>query len=363
MRWATSWTMVSSDLLRLWRSIEEEVAVAVDRLETGISPWLIRWALLHDQAAARPGGRSRSGGRPRTALGADQVGEHAARADRRQLVDVADQDQPAARGGTACSRWWASTVSSIDASSTISRSHGERVLARRARTPSSAGSNSSRRWIVLASPPVASASRLAARPVGAARQHLLALLLEDGDDAADQRRLAGARAAGDHQHLARQPRADRLALLAGELDPLLLLEPVDRPVDVDLERQRRLDHQRAQAAGDPDLGRVERLRGRPRLGLAGPASSGSTTTCSPSARAATACVDGAARRASRSFSAFLERGGVGAGRRGRGRRPRASRWSTPACDALRRRRFGMPSAAAILSAVRKPMPWMSVASR
>ncbi len=109
--------------------------------------------------------------------------------------------------------------------------------------------------------------RLAARRLGEAlggaaggrrQQHLLALLFEDPDEAPHQRRLAGAGAAGDHQHLAGEAGADGLPLLAGELDRLALLEPVEGAVDVDLQRQRRLDEERPQARRDPGLGSVKR---------------------------------------------------------------------------------------------------------
>ena len=65
---------------------------------------------------------------------------------------------------------------------------------------------------VRASRPVASASRLAARPVGAARRTVLAPFAEDVGDGPDDGRLAGARAAGDDQDLPLERFPDGLPL-------------------------------------------------------------------------------------------------------------------------------------------------------
>ncbi len=62
------------------------------RAQSGIRPSLMRWALamMRLSAAWRKTSVSRT---TRHRARADDVGEHLARADRRQLVDVADQDQ------------------------------------------------------------------------------------------------------------------------------------------------------------------------------------------------------------------------------------------------------------------------------
>ena len=70
-------------------------------------------------------------------------------------------------GRTAFSRWFISSRSSIEASSTTkkSRSSGFSSLCLNPST----GENSNKRWMVLAGCPVASERRFAARPVGEAR--------------------------------------------------------------------------------------------------------------------------------------------------------------------------------------------------
>ena len=71
--------------------------------------------------------------------------------------------------------------------------------------------------MVCARRPVASESRLAARPVGAARSTLLRAPSQLCDQRAHDGRLAGAGAAGDHHHAAPSDRVDGAALLGGEL--------------------------------------------------------------------------------------------------------------------------------------------------
>ena len=73
----------------------------------------------------------------------------------------------AARSGTARMSACINGTSTIDVSSTTSRSHVSGFSSFLLKLPV-LGSTSSRRWIVLASRPVLSLSRLAARPVGAA---------------------------------------------------------------------------------------------------------------------------------------------------------------------------------------------------
>ena len=72
----------------------------------------------------------------------------------------------AAASGTALSSDCISKTSTMETSSTTSRSHSSGVSSLRLK-PKVFGSNSSRRWMVRASRPVASVMRRAARPVGA----------------------------------------------------------------------------------------------------------------------------------------------------------------------------------------------------
>ena len=81
-----------------------------------------------------------------------------------------------------------------------------------------------------------------------------ALLLEDGDDAADQGRLAGPRAAGQDHHLGGQGPLQGVALLGRQADLPLALEPADGPLDVDLERQGVLSGELPHQLGDASLG-------------------------------------------------------------------------------------------------------------
>ena len=79
--------------------------------------------------------------------------------------------------------------------------------------PPVSGEYSSRRWMVLASRPQASASRRAARPVGAASVALTPAL---ESAASNERRsvvLPGAGATGDHGDVALERAAERRALL------------------------------------------------------------------------------------------------------------------------------------------------------
>ena len=72
----------------------------------------------------------------------------------------------AALSGIALTSAFISRTSTIEVSSTTSRSQSSGFASSR-RKPPPFGSTSRRRWIVLASKPVASFMRLAARPVGA----------------------------------------------------------------------------------------------------------------------------------------------------------------------------------------------------
>src|SRR5262252_7791428 len=94
----------------------------------------------------------------------DDVSQHLPRPDGRQLVDVPQQQQ--ARFGRALKSARINGTSTMDVSSTTSRSQSRAFSSLRRKLPV-LGSVSRRRWIVLASRPVLSDSRFAARPVGA----------------------------------------------------------------------------------------------------------------------------------------------------------------------------------------------------
>ena len=107
----------------------------------------------------------------------------------------------------------------------------ERALAFRLKPPP-LGSTSSRRWIVLASCPVVSFSRLAARPVGAPSRRLTRLGCQNAQDRLHDRGLADAWSTGDHEHLGRQRQAHGRSLGRGELEADPLFNPGHRLVGI-----------------------------------------------------------------------------------------------------------------------------------
>ena len=157
----------------------------------------------------------------------DDVGQHLPRPDRGQLVDVADQDQRRPWRGTALSSACISGTSTIETSSTTSRSHSSGCSSPRLKPPW-AGSASSSRCRVLASVPGGLAQPLGG-PAGRCRQGDGGRLgRQDLEDAVDQGGLADARPAGDHQQLGAQGQPHRLPLARGQGDPGLALDPGDR---------------------------------------------------------------------------------------------------------------------------------------
>ena len=90
-----------------------------------------------------------------------------------------------------------------------------------------------------------------------AQGHFDGLGHERPQDGVDQRRLAHARAAGDHQHLARQGQPERLPLAVGHGDAGPRLEPGNRLVNVDLRPGRPTGGQGAEPLGNGLLGPVE----------------------------------------------------------------------------------------------------------
>src|SRR5207344_1553178 len=128
----------------------------------------------------------------------------------------------AAWSGTALMSDRISMTSTMDASSTTSRSQSSGLSSPRLNPPL-LGSTSKSRWMVFASKPVASVMRLAARPVGAHKESVTPLRREYAKDASDDGGLADAGAAGDDQHLGnqRQPDSGYLAFRQGKPDALL----------------------------------------------------------------------------------------------------------------------------------------------
>ena len=110
---------LADHVLGLIRANEVEIAPGWDS-HSGIWPWLMRWALtmIRLPAAWRNTSVSRTTGTMPLSI---RSPEHLPGAHRGQLIDVADQQQ-AARAGTARSRWCMSGTSTIEVSSTTSRS-------------------------------------------------------------------------------------------------------------------------------------------------------------------------------------------------------------------------------------------------
>jgi hypothetical protein len=94
-------------------------------------------------------------------------------------------------------------------------------------------------------------------PGGGGEQHALALGLEDRHDAPHEGGLAGAGASGDHQDLARDAAAHRLALLRRQADRLAALEPGEGPLDVDRQGSTGAAGEGAEVAGQTLLGGVQ----------------------------------------------------------------------------------------------------------
>ena len=138
----------------------------------------------------------------------------------------------AASSGTAFISACISMTSTMEASSTTSRSQSSGLSLSRLKPPP-LGSTSSSRWMVLASNPVASVMRLAARPVGAQRSSFAPFGREHLQDRLDDGGLADTGAAGDDEHLGDQRQADRRLLAVGKLQAAALLDPWQGLVRVD----------------------------------------------------------------------------------------------------------------------------------
>ena len=166
---------------------------------------------------------------PGQALGGEQVAQDLPGADAGELVDVADQQQ-VRPGGIALTSLLANSTSSIEVSSTTTRSASRGWSRSKAASPP--GRSCSSRCRVAASSPASSDRRLAARPVGAASRILARFGAGQGDDGAHGVALAAARPAGQHRHPLGQGQPHRRGLLGGQRDAHGAAQPVqrDRPV-------------------------------------------------------------------------------------------------------------------------------------
>ena len=162
----------------------------------------------------------------------------------------------AALSGTALNSACMSGTSTMEASSTTRRSQSRALPSLRLKPPA-LGSTSSSRWIVLASNPVASVIRLAARPVGAQSSILDALDAENAQDRLDDGGLADARPAGDDERLAGQRQPDRVALAVGEREAAALLDPGDGLQRIDRRPGKLAAGNSDQPLGDGLLGAIE----------------------------------------------------------------------------------------------------------
>ena len=172
----------------LSRSIEEEVAhvVAAPGSRRRRLAVVDRVRGAHDQRAR---GLAEDLGQPRRrARRRESIRSSSTRpgADRRELVDVADEQHVRARADRAEQRVG-------EAHGRASRPRRRRARRRRrsgrpaSRAKPSPGIHSSSRWIVVASAPVASARRRAALPVGAQRRTVRALRAHEVDERAHRR--------------------------------------------------------------------------------------------------------------------------------------------------------------------------------
>ena len=162
----------------------------------------------------------------------------------------------AACGGTARSSACISGTSTIEVSSTTSRSHSSGCASCRLKPPLR-GSTSSSRWIVFASRPVVSESRLAARPVGAHSAIRTCRTPRIARMRVHQRGLADAGAAGDHEELRRDRQAHRLHLRRRERHRQLRFHPRDGLVRVDRLPRHAAGREASDARGDGPLSGVQ----------------------------------------------------------------------------------------------------------
>ena len=160
----------------------------------------------------------------RQAVRGDQVGQHLARADRRQLVDVADQQQRrlARQGGEHRLH-----QRQIDHRHLVDDQEiaGQRALGAAPEAAPRLGLEQAVQGLGVAPGALAEAARGAA---GRRRELDVDPALGQAEqDRLDQRGLAGAGAAGDDQELARQRGGERGALARREAQRQLALDPAE----------------------------------------------------------------------------------------------------------------------------------------
>ena len=244
-----------------------------------------------------------------------------------------------------------------EVSSTTSRSQSSGFGSPRLKPPFF-GSTSSRRWMVRRLPPGALGQALGGAAGRRAERDPAPLAASDLQDRVDQGRLADARAAGDHQHLGGERQAHRLALARGQGQAGLLLHPGDRLArrrsPARAARRRRGARSRSAIACSARYRPARKTQRSPvqrvgdhLAGLAAPgrARSRSAPPAPRAARAASAISSSAGRPQWPSLHGLGQREGDA------GAHP-----DHAPCARCR-------ACAAIWSAVRKPMPRMSRASR
>ena len=168
-----------------------------------------------------------------TARRVDDVGEHLARADRRQLVDVADQDQRGVIGHrpqNGVHQWHVDHRRLVD----------HEQVARQRLLPIPLEAARPRIDLEQTVDGLRLAASALAEPLGCTsgrrrQRDLDALGAEHLEDRVDQRGLADTRAAGDDQDLREQSQPERCALALGERDAGSGLDPWDGLRRIDAE--------------------------------------------------------------------------------------------------------------------------------
>ena len=346
-------------LLRVGGLDEVEVRRAVARpTSSGISPVVDPVRVDDDAARGRlpedlgqPHHRHRARG--------DDVGQHLPGPDRRQLIDVADQDERRrAAARPAAARASAARPPSRSRPRRAGRTRAGRAPARRnlplrgvdlEQPVDGLGLEAGRLRQPLGGP----AGRRARAPRGRPSPVRTARI------ALHQRRLADAGTAGDDEQLRSDRQAERLGLACGERPCPAAARPTDqRSLGVDRRARRRAGGRAAAGARRC----CARRRGAPRGRCTRPPSSVSPTTVAASSSAASASSTSSAGHA-RAAAPPRPAARPPAGRSGR--RPCASHEREADAGAHADQRVFAPCRAfsAIRSAVTKPMPWMSAARR
>jgi len=188
---------------------------------------------------------------------ADDVSENGAGADRGELVDVADEHELAVEG---------QRLEEVVGQHRVDHRRlvedhevGFEGVGRVAVEPELLGVELQQAMDRLRLPPRRFGHPLGRPARGRGKQDAPPLLLQDADDAVDERRFAGAGAARHDEELAGGRLADGLPLFLGELDPLLLLEPGDGALDVDADRATLGPEKHPDATGPGRLRRVQAL--------------------------------------------------------------------------------------------------------